>query len=88
MECEYGADVASWAKKSPKIPSTHTPFSYFLLQELSFTTGTIKYSTIQCEISVTSLRKTLHGETNIFKILNLKSRYLNFKTPSGITESL
>jgi hypothetical protein len=42
-----------------------------------FTTGTgttgIKYSSVQCEISATTLQMIVHGKTHFINILKLKS---------------
>jgi hypothetical protein len=63
--------VACWAKNLQKIPILALYSALFYYRSYFFTTGTIKYSFVQCEISATTLR--IHGKTNIFKILKLKS---------------
>jgi hypothetical protein len=74
MECEYGADVACWAQILLKVPVLKFHSALFTTGTIFFTTGAIKYSAVQCEIPALTLRKIRHGETNIFKILNMKSK--------------
>jgi hypothetical protein len=63
MEREYGADVACWAKNLLKIPVLTLLAAFFYHQSYLFTTGTIKYSSVQCEISAPSLRHYMAKQT-------------------------
>jgi hypothetical protein len=42
---------------------------------VKFSFTELSNSSVECEIQTTTLQKTLHGETNIFKILKYKSKF-------------